>query len=180
MPILQGYEYHACDARSLGPETAGRLLEAGMKSVGQNADEGSPARRVRKHTGLVSELLASLSPAPPATRSFLMVPVIIPHFLSILRFLGRPRLLTRVSAPSVGRDIPPISTTVLFRERGPRSKPSRWQHLIGHALPCDVPARSAARTLRLSVTAAGQGGLSLPRGLTPAHSTLEPQRRKKP
>jgi hypothetical protein len=109
-----------------------------------------------------------------------MAPVIIPHFLSILRFLGRPRLLTRVSAPSVGRDIHPISTTALFRERDPRSIPSRWQYSLVHALPCDVPAMSAARTLRLAVTAAGQGGLSLLCGLTPAHSNLEPHRRKNP
>src|SRR5262249_61177859 len=50
------------------------------------------------HTGLVSELLAGLSPAPRTTRGFLMAVVIIPHFLSILRWLGRPRLLTRLSS----------------------------------------------------------------------------------
>ena len=43
--------------------------------------------------------------------------IIIPHFLPIPRGLGRPRRLTRVLAPSVGRDILPLSTTALCRER---------------------------------------------------------------
>jgi hypothetical protein len=46
-----------------------------------------------------------------------MASVIIPHFFSIPRWFGRPRLLTHVSAPSVGRDIHPLSPTALFRER---------------------------------------------------------------
>ena len=42
---------------------------------------------------------------------------IIPYFRSLRRALGRPRLLTRVSAPSVGRESHPTSTPALFRER---------------------------------------------------------------
>jgi len=33
-----------------------------------------------------------------------MVPVIIPHFVSVPRFRGRPRLLTRMELLPVGRD----------------------------------------------------------------------------
>ena len=43
--------------------------------------------------------------------------LIIPHLRFSPRWLGRPRLLTRLAAPSVGRAIHPISTTALFRER---------------------------------------------------------------
>src|SRR6266566_4245277 len=43
------------------------------------------------------EALAGVSPARLTTRRLLMASVIIPHFLSILRFLRRPRLLTRLS-----------------------------------------------------------------------------------
>ena len=45
--------------------------------------------------------------------------LIIPHVLSIPRWLGRPRRLTRGAAPSVGRDIPPMATTALCRARSP-------------------------------------------------------------
>jgi len=34
-----------------------------------------------------------------------MVAVIIPHFLSVLRFRGRPRLLTRMDALPTGREL---------------------------------------------------------------------------
>jgi hypothetical protein len=76
------HTYHALQARSSGPEpacgsvqrhclcllaisgSAGWLLEAAWMSVVQKAGDGSPARRVRQHTGLVSELWTVLSPAP--------------------------------------------------------------------------------------------------------------------
>ena len=49
------------------------------------------------HTGLVIKLLAGLSPAPLTTRGLLMAFVIIPHVLSIPRWLGRRQRLTRRS-----------------------------------------------------------------------------------
>src|SRR5215471_14830062 len=42
-------------------------------------------------------------------------------------------------------------------ENGPRSIPSRWQPLMVQTLSYDVPALSAVRTRRLSVTAVGKG-----------------------
>src|SRR5215831_19299556 len=94
------------------------------------------------------------------------------------RFLGRPRLLTRVSAPSVGRDIPPIATTGCF-ENGPRSLPSRWPHILLKTQSYYVPVLSAVRTRQLSLPAVGKGAFALRSSSPPpAHSTLEPHRRK--
>ena len=134
----------------------------------QTLHQGEPTGRV--HTGLVSKLWAGRSPAPPAMKRFLMALVIIPRFLSLRRFLGRPRLLTRVAAPPLSGGLSIRCPHPRCVERGPRSIPSRWQHIIAHALACDVPALSAA----------GKGGVSLPRGLTPVYSNLELPRRKHP
>jgi len=57
----------------------------------------------RVNPGLVSELLAGLSPAPLTTRGLLMAVVIIPHLLSIPRWLGKPRLLTSILCLPTGR-----------------------------------------------------------------------------
>jgi hypothetical protein len=117
------HTYHALQARSSGPEpacgsvqrhclcllaisgSAGWLLEAAWMSVVQKAGDGSPARRVRQHTGLVSELWTVLSPARRTIRGCLMAIIIIPHLRSMPRWLGRPQRLTRRSALPVGRDI---------------------------------------------------------------------------
>jgi hypothetical protein len=114
------HTYHALQARSSGPEpacgsvqrhclcllaisgSAGWLLEADWMSVVQKAGDGSPARRVRQHTGLVSELWTVVSPAPRTIRGCLMVLIIIPHLRSMPRWLGRPQRLTRRSALPVG------------------------------------------------------------------------------
>src|SRR5262249_38619291 len=67
-----------------------QLAARWAKALHQGEQSGSA------YTGLVSKLLAGLSPAPLTTRGVLMAFVIIPHFLSIPRWLGRPRLLTRI------------------------------------------------------------------------------------
>jgi hypothetical protein len=101
-----------------------------------------------------------------------MAPVIIPYFRSLRRFLGRPRLLMRVSAPSIGRDSHPTSTTELFRERSLVDTLSMAaQHCARPAVrrPCDVCREDSAAFRHRR----GEGRL-----FPPAHSNLEPHRRK--
>jgi hypothetical protein len=72
---------------------------------------------------------------------------IIPYFRSLRRALGRPRLLTRVSAPAVGRESHPTSTPALFRERSLVDTLSMAaQHCARPAVrrPCDVRREDSA------------------------------------
>jgi hypothetical protein len=108
-----------------------------------------------------------------------MITVIIPHFLANPRFLGRPRLLTRVSALSVERDIHPISTTALFRERSPVATLSMAAHngadpVVRRTYSGRCEDSAAFRHRR------GEGSPSPPLQPYFAHSTLEPYRRKNP
>src|SRR3989442_9720368 len=64
-----------------------------------------PRSTLFPYTTLFRSALTGLSPAPPTIRSLLMTTGIIPHFLSISRFLGRPQLLRRHSPLPTGRDI---------------------------------------------------------------------------
>ena len=108
-----------------------------------------------------------------------MITVIIPHFLANPRFLGRPRLLTRVSALSVGRDLQPMSTTALFRERSPTTPlsmaaPHGADPVVRRPCAGRCEDSAAFRHRR------GEGSPSPPLQPYFAHSTLEPYRRKNP
>jgi hypothetical protein len=101
-----------------------------------------------------------------------MAPVIIPYFLSLRRFLGRPRLLTRVSAPSVGRESHPTSTTALLRERSlvaplSMAAPHGARPVVRRT--CSVRREDAAACRHHR----GEERPFLPRGRTLAHSHLE-------
>jgi hypothetical protein len=76
---------------------------------GLSSEESQAAHRAGERAFVTGH-----SPAPPATRGVLMASVIIPHFCSILRCLGRPRLLTRLAGLPTGR---PRSAVPQMRSR---------------------------------------------------------------